>query len=222
MEAAALVLLLSAGDPASREAATAVQQRLTTVAPQVRVLAGPEAAADLAQRGLKDADLVARSERALALTSTGRLVLLRVERRQTGEDQVVDIELWAHGRRTSASAAAGKAARDPQAEAADTAAKLVADSTAADFRDRSDTEFLARFSEKADWRGLVQAVNRLAAPSPRLRHAAAMAHLRLGDRAAAAAEIERLRAEAPDHPLVQRGEAALIDDAELGDAPALR
>jgi hypothetical protein len=225
MEALLLVLVLSAGDPGSVEAATAVAEALRLQDPKARVVLAADAATELTRRDLRDADLVARSERVLTETAKDlKLVIVRIERRQSGPDQVIDVDLWSGGRRDGMSAVSGNTgtpgAADPLGQAVDGARRLLREAShdPAAAAERADRTFLSRFIERGDWTGLILAVDARQDASPRLRCAAIMARLRLGDRDGATAALAVVRSVAPDHPLVREAAAALESDAGGVDA----
>lgn len=219
MEAALLILILAAGDPASGAAAHAVAEALRRQEPQAAVVLPPDSAQRLAGLGLRDADLLGRSEKALLATARDlRLVLVRVERRESGSDHVVDVDLWSGGRVERMSAAVGKDT-DPIPLAEEGARRLLRDAShdAAGAADRADIAFLTAFADRGDWQGLIAAVAARPDARPRLRHAAVLARLRLGDHEGAAAALAAMRADLPDHPLTAAAAAAVAGDAGGSD-----
>lgn len=218
METALLILVLSAGDPSSKDAALAIGAALQAAHAEARIVLPPESARLLAERGLGDADLIGRSDKPVLLTGkTPKLVLVRVERRDAASDRVVAVDLWSGGRTDSATAVTG-ATGDPVPPAAEAVNRLFRDLSQdpAAAGDRLDRNLIAPFAERGDWMGLVAAVERAEKPSPRLRHAAIMAMLRLGDRDGAKAALAAFAAAAPEHPLLR--EATALVQAEPGDA----
>jgi hypothetical protein len=222
MDILLLILVLCGGDPGSRAAAQAVAAGLQTQDAKVEIVLPPASATRLAERGLRDADLVSRSEKVLLATAQDlRLVIVRVERREATSDQVVEVELWSGGHYDRMAAVAGKEG-DPLAPAVEGARRLLREAahdpvTAAD---RSDLAFVAAFVERGDWKGLVAAVAARADARPRLRHAAILARLRLGDQAGAVSALAALRQVQPDHPLTRAAAAAV--EADAGGADTLR
>lgn len=222
MEALLLILILSGGDPASLAAAQAVAAALHEQDAKAQIVLPPESAKILAERGLRDADLVERSEKPLLATAADlRLVLVRVERREVGSDQVIDVELWSGGRSDRMSAVAGKAG-DPLSSAAEGSRRLLREAShdPAVAADRSDTTLVAGFVERGAWQELVAAVEARADARPRLRHAAILARLRLGDHAGAVAALAALSKDFPGHALTKAATVAVDEDA--GGAETLR
>ncbi len=222
MEAVLLILVLSAGDPASLTAAQAVAAALQQHDAKAQVVLPPDAAKRLAERGLHDADLVGRSEKVLLATAKDlRLVIVRVERRDTGSDRIVEVELWSGGRHDRMSAVSGKEG-DPVPSAAEGARRLLRDAAhdPALAADRTDIAFIAGFAEQGDWKGLIAAVGARPDAGPRLRQAAILARLRLGDQAGATAALAALQQSHPGHPLTAAAAAAVAADA--GGADTLR
>lgn len=222
VEAALLILVLAAGDPASATAAQAVAEALRGQRSDARVVLAPEAARLLAERGLADHDLIVRSDKPLAVTAAAaKLILIRVERRDSAADHVVVVDLWAGGRWDSSTAIAGGAG-DPLPAAADNVRRLLRDAALgqAVVGEKADRLLIASFVERGDWAGLVASVERLEKPSPRLRHMAIVALLRLGDRDGARAALAKLASEAPASPLL--GEARAAVEADPGGPEVLR
>jgi hypothetical protein len=222
VEAVLLILVLSAGDPDSLTAAQAVAAALLQHDAKAQVVLPPDAVKLLAERGLHDADLVGRSEKVLLATAKDlRLVIVRIERRDTGSDRIVDVELWSGGRHDRMSAVSAKAG-DPVPSAAEGARRLLRDAAhdPALAADRTDIAFIAGFAEQGDWKGLIAAVGARPDAGPRLRHAAVLARLRLGDQAGAAAALAALQQSHPGHPLTAAAAAAVAADA--GGADTLR
>lgn len=222
MEAALLILILCAGDPASQSAAQAIATALREQDAKAHIVLPPEAVKLLGERGLRDGDLVGRSEKTLLATAKDlRLVVVRVERRESGADRVVDVEMWSGGRHDRMSAVAGKEG-DPLPSAADGARRLLREAShdPALAADRADTACIAGFAEKGDWKGLIAAVEARPDASPRLRHAAILARLRLGDQAGAVAALAALQQSDPQHPQTLAAAAAVAADA--GGADSLR
>lgn len=222
MEAALLILVLAAGDPASVAASQAVASALHELRSDARVVLAPEAARLLSERGIADKDLVARTDKPLGVTAASpKLVLIRVERRDSAADHVVVVDLWAGGRWDSSTAIAGGAG-DPVPAGVDNARRLFRDASLgqAAISERSDRQLIAPFAERGDWAGLVAIVERQEKPSPRLRFQAIMALLRLGDRDGARAALVKLTAEAPGHALLREAAAAI--EAEPVGSDVLR
>lgn len=222
MEPILLILVLAAGDPASTLAAQGVAEALRTQDAKAQVVLAPDATKRLAAHSITDGDLVTRSEKPLAITAANpRLVLVRIERHQKVQDEIIDVDVWVAGRRTGMSAVAGKNG-DPLPGAIEGARRLVGDgvkdpSAAAE---RSDQALIAPFFERGDWLGLLKVVAAQSQPSPRLRYAVIMARLRLDDFDGATAELAQLRAAAPTHDLTK--DAATAIDAAKAAGAALR
>lgn len=222
MEAALLILILSAGDPDSGKAAQAIAEALRQQDAKAQVVLPPDSVKLLAERGLRDAELIDRSEKALLATAKDlHLVLVRVERRESGADRVIDIDLWSGGRVDRMSSAVGQDA-DPLPLAIEGARRLLREAAhdPAGAAERSDRAFITGFADRGDWKGLVAAVAARPDARPRLRHAAIMARLRLGDHEGAVAALAAMRADLPDHPLTAAAAAAVNGD--VGGSDTLR
>lgn len=222
MEAVLLILILSAGDPDSGAAAQAIAAAMREQDAKAQIILPPDSAKLLAERGLRDADLIERSEKALLATAKDlRVVLVRVERRDSGADRIIDIDLWSGGRVDRMSAAVSQET-DPLPLAVEGARRLLREAAhdPAGAAERSDRAFITGFADRGDWKGLVVAVAARPDARPRLRHAAIMARLRLGDHEGAVAALAAMRADFPEHPLTAAANAAVSGD--VGGSDTLR
>lgn len=222
MEAALLVLVLAAGDAASQDAAQRIAAELAREPAPLAVLPPPAAARVLAERGLADAELVARGERVRQATlAEPNLAILRVERRESGRDRLLELEVWARGRRVPVVIATGPEG-DPLRTAAADAARALQDAAPepAEEARRREQALIAAYIARADWAGLAQAIAELPEASPHLRFVAVAAALRAGDRSGAERALAALRAAHPEHQLTAA--AALALAAEADDGPTLR
>lgn len=222
METVLLILVLSAGDPTSGKAAVAVADALRQQEPKAQVVLPPESQKLLAERGLHDSDLVQRNEKAALATARDlRVVIVRVEQHESGTDRVVDVDLWSGGRADHMAAAGGKDS-DPLPLAAEGARRLLREAAhdPATAADRADIAFITGFADRGDWKGLVAAVDARLDARPRLRHAAILARLRLGDHAGAATALAAMRSALPDHALTRAAAAAV--EADAGGSDTLR
>ena len=214
VETALLILILTAGDPGSAAAGAAVAAALHQQDAKAVIVLPPDSAARLAERGLKDADLVSRSEKPIQATASDlKLVIVRVERRSVGSDKVIDIELWSGGRSDRMSAVTG-AEGEPEPPAAEGARRLLREAThdPVSAAEHADFALIATYADRADWKGLIAAIAVRPDARPRLLQVAVLAHLRLGDQAGAQAALDAFRKAYPDHPFVAMAAAAVASD----------
>lgn len=220
METALLILVLVAGDPASHAAAQTVAAALRAERAEAAVVLPPESSQRLAALALADADLVARNEKPILATAANpRLVLVRIENRDGGgAERIVEVELWAGGRRSAMAAVAGSGG-DPAAAAAEGARRLLREAAldAAGAAQRREQLLVASYAERGAWDELVAAVAAMPDATPRLRHQAILARLRLGDRTGAQRALEALARDAPADPATSAAAEAVAADAGATD-----
>ncbi len=222
VETALLILILTAGDPGSAAAGAAVAAALREQDAKATIVLPPDSAVRLAERGLKDADLVSRSEKPVQATANDlKLVIVRVERRSVGTDKVVDVELWSGGRSDRMSAVTGTEG-EPEPPAAEGARRLLREAThdPVTAAEHADFALIATYADRADWKGLIAAIAARSDARPRLLQVAVLAHLRLGDQAGAQTALAALRKAYPDHPFIASAAAAV--DADPGGSDTLR
>ncbi len=222
VETALLILVLTAGDPGSAAAGVAVAAALREQDPRAMVVLPPDAATRLGERGLRDADLVSRSEKPILVTAKDlHLVIVRVERRALGDDKIIDIEMWSGGRSDRMSAVVGKDG-EPEPPASEGARRLLREALhdPATAAEHADVALIATFANQADWRGMINAVEARSDARPRLLHAAILAHLRLGDLPGAKKGLAAMRARYPDAELTKAATSAV--ESDVGGADALR
>lgn len=101
-----LLVLLLLADPSAKPSADAVQARLQETADgakvPVRFVIGPDAMTTLKQAGITDGDLLSGPSVGEAFTrAQPRTVIIRVERRESGGNVVVESRVWLQGRAES-------------------------------------------------------------------------------------------------------------------------
>ncbi len=104
-----LILILLLVSPQDQDVGKRIGADLSAAfGSHARVLVGKDAVAELATRGIKDADLASSPEVGEALTRAApTVVLVRLECRVTGGDQVIESAVWDHGRLVRHTAIAG-------------------------------------------------------------------------------------------------------------------
>lgn len=187
-----LLVLILLTDPSARPAADAVVQRITDQG-GARVVIGPEAMAQLKERGITDADLTSQAGVGPALTAKeGRLAVVRIDRLVRGGNVVIESVVWAGGHRESYVAISGSTrtipAVPPTAGSAGTPAKvepadpldavargvgniLTPWMAAGGVTPSQEVEGqLAGLSDRADWPRIIALTDAIEQPSPRVRY----------------------------------------------------
>lgn len=190
---------------------------------QGRVLVGAPAATELSHRGLRDGDLLSAPEVGEAMTQREPdVVLVRLESRRSGGDDIIDSAVWLRGhlQRHVAIAGGGHAASDGATRGViEALAPLLEQDAASD----TDEARLPQLAQDEDWRGLLARVDPFGPPSPhqsaRALYYAVLANVRLGRLEHAQEVLERLRARYPDHVLTQSA-AALLPGAAAAAPPS--
>jgi len=228
-----LILILVAGNEAD-PAAKALAQQLTELGGnRIQVIVGAPAAAELAKRGVHDADLLGAPEVGAALTSQDRaLAVVRMERVDRGTDAVLETRIWLEGRSQSHVAISGvikpavapvvlpavpgapvdpivPAVLDPAPGAIRGTMAVLGPWLATVAVDSAHGPSLSRLAEIGDWGGLLTA-SMSGISGPRERYYQVLAHSRLGHPEEAAAALVSLKAEHPGHFLITAAEGLVI------------
>ena len=225
-----LLILILFSDPTSEPAAKALAVRLGA-ATGARVLVGPEAGDELVRRGLADGDVATGSARAAAATTIDRsLAIVRFERRDVGDNRVLEARLVLFGKFEGHTALAGKTANEPPtaetdlaAAAAVAVARLLAPHLPASSGAEIEEPALAELSRKADWAGLAEKVEARPAAerSPRAWHFLVLADCRLGRIEAAKVALAAMTTAHPRHALIAHAKELIAGAEEpLGTKPA--
>lgn len=211
-----LLVLLLLADPSAQPAADAVRQRLQDTADTakvpVRFVVGPEVVAQLKTAGVTDADLLAGPSVGHAFSKGApRTVLVRLERRLSGGNIVIESQVWVQGEHESHVAIADAKAADPLESTARGVTQIltpwltagsVPDSAASD-------QAVARLADNLKWHDV------LAAPvtgTPRNGYYRVLALVRLQRAPEAEAALAELTKAHPNH-VMTRAAAALLHPA---------
>ncbi len=221
MEPLLLVILLSL-DPAAKPDTEAVTARLTEAATevqaQVKVVSGVEAQAALKERGISESDLTGGVGVGATLTRNDRsLALVRLERRLSGGDVVVETRIWANGLEDSHVAISGRRKADtPLAEPTEAVARGVKNTLGLwlSAHGKADAggaslERLAVLAENRDWQALLTAAA-TCPPSPRQAYYQILALIRSGRREEAVTALTALKTAFPKHVLTASAEALIV------------
>jgi len=206
-----LLVLLLLADPAAQPAADAVRVRLQDTADAakvpVRFVVGPEALVQLKAAGISDADLLAGPSVGDAFTKAApRTALVRLERRLSGGNIVVESQVWVAGRHESHVAIAdGKAAEPVESTARGLEQILAPWLTDGAVQDAGMTDqAVARLADDQKWHEVLAAP---ATGTPRSGYYRVLALVRLQRPIDAEATLQGLRAAHPHHVLTRAAEA---------------
>jgi hypothetical protein len=179
-----------------------------------KVLVGAEATKQLETYGVRDGDLISSPEVGDQLTGrTPDLVLVRLETRKSGGDQVIESSVWLHGHveRHVAIAGQGYDAIDGAVHGvvAILAPLLVPDAGAAQDQEAR----LPQLAHAEDWKGVLALVDPYGPPpahqSARALYYGVLAHVRLGQLDRARVVLGRMHAQWHDHVLTGAADSLL-------------
>ena len=220
MDQLLLVILLSL-DPAAKPDADAVRERLTEAASAVqaniKIISGTEATAALKEHGLTEGDLMSGVGVGNSLTkSDPSLAVIRLDRRISGGDVVVETRIWATGHEDNLVAISGRKTKDaPPAEPSDAVGRGVRTTlglwlSAHGKADASSAGLtrLATLADQREWRELVLAAAALP-PSPRQAYYQILGLVRTDRREEAITALEALKAAYPKHILTASAEGLI-------------
>ncbi len=219
-----LILILLLFAPQDHDVGVRIGADLTAAfGDHARVLLGKDAIAELAKRGLKDADLASSPEVGEALTRTApEVVLVRLDCRVTGGDQVIESAVWDHGRldRHVSIAGGGHSATDGASHGiCDALSGMI--SAASD--DDADAGRLPQLVHAEDWLGVLALVDPFGPPPAQQDvhslYYGVLANVRLGREAHAREILARMRAQHPSHVLTGAA-GALLPAEPAPDAAA--
>jgi hypothetical protein len=179
-----------------------------------RVVVGAPAAKELESYGVRDSDLVSAPEVGNQLTGRSpELVLVRMESRLSGGDQVIESSIWLHGRLEKHVAIAGQGFNATDG-AVHGAVAILAPLLVPDAGGAQDAEArLPQLAHAEDWRGVLLLVDPYGPPSPhqsaRALYYGVLAHVRLGQLERAREVLGRLQAQWPDQVLTGAAQALI-------------
>ena len=221
-----LLVLVLFSDPSGEAAAKAVAEELARLGgATVQVVVGPDAVAQLETRGVKERDLVISPAIANHLTeSDPKLVLVRLERRVSGGDEVVESRIWSLGKSENHVAISGRGG-DPLAGAITGIIQVIGPRlpTQPGAAPSNDDVEMGQLAQAREWKSLV---DRLAAKSdkdPRQFYYLVLAHSRLGQPDAAREVLAAMRTAHAAHFLVRAAESLVPASAKpVADSPTPR
>lgn len=212
-----LLVLVLFSDPSGEAAAKAVAEELARLGGDtVQVVVGPDAVAQLESRGVKERDLVISPAIANHLTeSDAKLVLVRLERRATGGDEVVESRIWSLGRSENHVAIAGRGG-DPLAGAITGIIQVIGPRlpTQPGAAPSNEDVEMGRLAQSREWKTLVERLGAVAAKDPRQFYYLILAHSRLGQPDLAREALAAMRTAHRAHFLVRAAESLVPASAK--------
>jgi hypothetical protein len=207
-----LLILVLFSDPSGEAAAKSVAAELSRLGgASVQVQVGAEALKTLEQRGVRDGDLVLTPAIPRQLTaSEPNLVVIRIECRSTGGDEVVESRIWSGGVVESHVAIAGQGG-DPTASAINGIIQVVGPRLPSQpgVAPTAEEGRLAQLAAQQGWRDLLAILGPVAQKSPRQFYYLVLALVSLGEREQAEQNLEAMRKAHPDHFLIKAAAALM-------------
>jgi hypothetical protein len=217
-----LLILVLFSDPSGEAAAQVVTDELTRIGgKQVQVVMGAEALKRLEGLGMKAQDLVISPTLANHLTaSEKKLVIIRIDRRSSGGDEILESKVWAGGKSDSHVAIAGKGG-DPLSGALTGIIQVIGPRlpTAPDLAPSNEDAELAALAESKEWKLMAERLDAKAEKDPRQLYYLVLARSRLGQPDAAREVLATLRTKHPSHFLTRAAETLIpAGAAKAGEA----
>lgn len=217
-----LLILVLFSDPSGEGAAQVVTDELTRIGgKQVEVVMGPEALKRLEGMGMKAQDLVISPTLANHLTaSEKKLVIIRLDRRSSGGDEILESKVWAGGKSDSHVSIAGKGG-DPLSGALTGIIQVIGPRlpTAPDLAPSNEDVELAGLAEAKEWKVLAERLEAKTDKDPRQLYYLVLARSRLGQPDAAREVLATMRTSHPSHFLTRAAETLIpAGAAKAGDA----
>jgi hypothetical protein len=223
-----LLILVLFSDPSGEASAQIVTDELTRIGgKQVEVVMGAEAIKRLEAQGMKAHDLVVSPTVANHLTASEKnLVIIRLDRRSSGGDEIMESKVWSNGRADSHVSIAGKGG-DPLSGAISGIIQVIGPRlpTSPDSAPSPEDAELATLAEAKEWKLLAERLEAKAEKDPRQLYYLVMARTRLGQPDAAREVLAVMRTTYANHFLTRAAEtvipagAARVNDEPAGTAP---
>lgn len=221
-----LLILVLFSDPSGEPSAQIVTDELARIGgKQVEVVMGGEAVKRLEAHGMKVHDLVVSPTVANHLTASEKnLVIIRLDRRSSGGDEILESKVWSSGRADSHVSIAGKGG-DPLSGAVSGIIQVIGPRlpTAPDIAPSTEDAELATLAETRDWKALAERLEPKTEKDPRQLYYLIMARAKLGQPDAAREVYGAMRAKYPAHFLTRAAETLIpagapkVDDGKPAD-----
>jgi hypothetical protein len=212
-----LLILVLFSDPSGEASAQIIADELARIGgSQVQVVVGPEAVKRLETLGMKMQDLVVSPAIANHLTATEKsLVVIRLERRSAGGDEILESKVWTSGRADSHVSIAGKGG-DPLAGAISGIIQVIGPRlpTAPDIAPSPEDAELATLAENKEWKLLAERLEAKPERDPRQLYYLILARTRMGQPDAAREVLASMRTNHPGHFLTRAAESLVPASAK--------
>lgn len=221
-----LLVLVLFSDPSGEAAAKSVAEELARLGgATVQVMVGADAVAQLEARGVKERDLVISPAIANHLTeSDPKLVVVRLERRVSGGDEVVESRTWSLGKSENHVAISGRGG-DPLAGAITGIIQVIGPRlpTQPGAAHSDEDVEMGRLAQAREWKSLIDRLGAVPDKDPRQFYYLVLAHSRLGQPDAAREVLAAMRTAHLAHFLVRAAESLVPASAKpAADTPASR
>lgn len=218
-----LLILVLFSDPSGEASAQIITDELTRIGgKQVEVVMGADAIKRLEAHGMKLHDLVVSPTVANHLTASEKnLVIIRLDRRSSGGDEIMESKVWSGGRTDSHVSIAGKGG-DPLSGAISGIIQVIGPRlpTAPDIAPTPEDAELATLAETKEWKVLAERLEAKAEKDPRQLYYLVMARARLGQPDEAREVFAVMRTNHPGHFLTRAAETLIpAGAAKTNDAP---
>jgi hypothetical protein len=220
-----LLILVLFSDPSGEPAAQVVSEELARIGGNnVEVVMGAEATKRLEGMGMKAQDLVVAPMLANHLTAgeNNKVVIIRLDRRSSGGDEILESKVWAGGKSESHVAIAGKGG-DPLSGALTGIIQVIGPRlpTAPDLAPSHDDIELAKLAENKDWKVLADRLDAKADKDPRQLYYLIMARARLGQPEQAREVLALMRTKHPAHFLTRAADTLIpAGAAKIDESPS--
>jgi hypothetical protein len=207
-----LLILVLFSDPSGEASAQVITDELTRIGgKQVEVVMGGEAVKRLEAHGMKLHDLVVSPMVANHLTASEKnLVIIRLDRRSSGGDEILESKVWSAGRADSHVSIAGKGG-DPLSGAISGIIQVIGPRlpTSPDIAPSTEDAELATLAEMREWKALAERLEAKNEKDPRQLYYLVMARARLGQPDAAREVYGLMRTAYPAHFLTRAAETLI-------------
>jgi hypothetical protein len=219
-----LLILVLFSDPSGEMSAQVVTEELTRIGgKQVEVVMGAEAIKRLELLGMKSHDLVVSPTIANHLTASEKnLVIIRIDRRTSGGDEILESKVWTGGRTDSHVSIAGKGG-DPLAGSITGIIQVIGPRlpTSPDIAPNHEDAELATLAQAKEWKTLAERLDTKTEKDPRQLYYLIMARAQLGQQDTAREALAAMRIAYPGHFLTRAAETIIPAAARTaGEAPA--
>jgi len=218
-----LLILVLFSDPSGEASAQVVTEELTRIGgKQVEVVMGAEAVKRLEALGMKSHDLVVSPTLANHLTASEKnLVIIRIDRRSSGGDEIMESKVWSNGRVDSHVSIAGKGG-DPLAGAITGIIQVIGPRlpTSPDLAPSNEDAELGTLAQAKEWKTLVERLDGKSEKDPRQLYYLILARAQLGQQDAARETLGIMRTAYPSHFLTRAAETLIPAARTAGDAPS--